>query len=587
MTCLMQMSRSRDAGVRARTIFLAVALHLVAVPLAQADSVGTSTVFLVQVAPALKQTFASGRLFVFVSRNNQGEPRLFDSSSWYSNTPALNVPVLFGTDVTDVAPGRAVTLDGKALGYPVASLRAMPEGDYAVQAVLVPYTRFARADGHVIFAHDDHGEGQDVLNSPGNLVSQPVHVHLDARSGFKVPLTLDRALPPLAAIHDTEFVKHLHFRSELASTFWGKEMQVGISVSLPKGYAEHPQRRYPVVFHQGHFGEGAVFSMLEAPRFLHGEHLAAWEAYAGSFREDWKAGRVPQLIIVTLQHATPYYDTSYFMNSPNTGPWADVFIKEVVPFVEAHFRTIAKPYARVFAGLSSGGGISAYLQVHYPELFGGAWIFAPDPVDFHDFYTVDLYSDPSAYAAPGFTWEMAPARCEFRTTQGQCLQTMRDLTRYFDVLGSHGRSGQWLDNYDALYGPVGPDGYPVPVWNHQSGEIDAKVVAYWREHGADLREYLAANWARLAPALEDKLHFAAGDMDNFFLNNGIYLMQDFLAKQPTPAINASFKIGHPKIGHTYVGVGYDPFPTGLLEDMARHIASHAPLEDRSLPWLQP
>ncbi len=535
--------------------------------------------FEISIDRAIAGNATVGRLFVFISRRFDAEPRLFDGSVYFNNAPSspLTAPLIFARDVENVTGGPPLALDGSAVGYPLENLRQIPAGEYNVQAVLSVYTQFKRSDGRTLWAHKDDGEGQDVLAGPGNLVSAPVRVHLDPHRGFVVPLTLNRMLPARERPKDTELIKHLHFRSALASTFWGQDMEVGLTVALPSSYAEHPQRHYPVVLHQGHFGESAVFSALEPPLAEPGSaQMSAWSAAFGRFAADWGAGRTPQLIVVTLQHATPYYDTSYFMNSPNTGPWGDVLINEIIPYINAHLRAIPQPYARVLAGLSSGGGISAYLQVHYPEQFGGAWIFAPDPIDFHDFYTIDLYADENAYRAPGFAWNLAPPRCEFRSSRGQCLQTMEGLIRFFDVLGSHGRSGQWLDNYDAMYGPVGTDGYPVPVWDHRTGKIDHQVVGYWREHGADLRAYLQANQSRLAPDLTDKLHFAAGDMDNYFLNNGLYLLQDFLAEPEAPAIHATFKFGRPMIGHTFIGVGYDPFPAALLEDMAAQILKHTP-----------
>jgi len=235
------------------------------------------------------------------------------------------------------------------------------------------------------------------------------------------------------------------------------------------------------------------------------------------------------------------------------------------------------------AGMSAGGFTSAYLQIHYPQLFGGAWIFAPDPLDFRDFYTINMYADKSAYFEPGHPWDLAPLRYEYRSTNGQPLQTMQGLVRYFDVLGTHGRSGQWIDNYDAMWGDVGPDGYPLPVWDHRTGEIDAKVVASWRAHGADLRAYLETNWSSLAPQLTEKLHFAAGEADNFFLNNGEILMQQFLAKRH-PSINATFRYGVPAGGHSFVDMGYDPFPNALLEEMVTDIARHAPSEVDTSYW---
>ncbi len=48
------------------------------------------------------------------------------------------------------------------------------------------------------------------------------------------------------------------------------------------------------------------------------------------------------MIAVTLQHPTPYYDDSYAVNSVNNGPYGDALVKEMIPYLEAHFRMIAE-----------------------------------------------------------------------------------------------------------------------------------------------------------------------------------------------------------------------------------------------------
>jgi putative esterase len=542
--------------------------------------------FVISLGPGISDHPLTGRVFLLVSRQSDGEPRLADTSAWYNNTPDSPdpEPLMFAKDAGQVAAGSSVYITAQDVGYPVASVRSIPAGDYTVQAVFNVYTRFARADGRVLWAHKDHGEGQHTFLSPGNLVSEPQRVHFDPAHPRRTRLRLTRVLPPIEPRPDTEFVKHLHVTSRLASEFWGQDMEVGITIALPAGYAQHPERRYPVVFHQGHFDEGAVFSRLEPSTNVQGQAgLRDWTERNKAFIDAWQTGGVPQLIVVSMQHPTPFYDTSYFVNSPNTGPWADVFIHEVIPYVDAHFRTIAQPYARVVAGLSSGGGISAYLQVHFPRQLGGAWIFAPDPVDFRDFYTVNLYTDKNAYREPGHEWDTAPPRYTYRSTKGQSLQSIQRQTQLFDVLGSHERSGEWMDNYDALYGPIGDDGYPVPVWNHRTGDINPEVVAYWRSHGSDLRVYLEDNWARIAPDLDGKLHFAVGEMDNYFLNGGLYLLEEYLRRASSPTISANFKYGRPMVGHSFDGVGYDPFPAALLQDIAAHIAKRAP-PDADSSW---
>jgi hypothetical protein len=77
------------------------------------------------------------------------------------------------------------------------------------------------------------------------------------------------------------------------------------------------------------------------------------------------------------------------------------------------------------------------------------------------------------------------------------------------------------------------DGYPKPIWDKLTGEIDPEVAAYWREN-YDLRHILERDWAELGPKLRGKLHIYCGDMDNYYLNNAVYLMEEFLESTTNP-----------------------------------------------------
>jgi hypothetical protein len=153
-----------------------------------------------------------------------------------------------------------------------------------------------------------------------------------------------------------------------------------------------------------------------------------------------------------------------------------------------------------------------------------------------------------------------------RTAEGQVLITERQESQLEAVLGSHDRSAEQQDAWEAVYGPVGPDGYPAPLWDKRTGVIDHEVAHYMRDHGYDLTAYLRENWGRLGSQLEGKLHFYVGDMDNFYLNMAVYRLDSLLHS------SASFAYGRPAKGH-----GFRPTSTGeMLRVMADAIAKNAP-----------
>ncbi|MEK7381066.1 MAG: hypothetical protein AAB075_08670, partial [Gemmatimonadota bacterium] len=96
------------------------------------------------------------------------------------------------------------------------------------------------------------------------------------------------------------------------------------------------------------------------------------------------------------------------------------------------------------------------------------------------------------------------------------------------------RSGDQWDIWQAVYSPVGPDGYPKPIWDKVTGTIDHQVAEYWRER-YDLSHILQRDWQTLGPKLRGKLKIYVGDMDNYYLNNAVYLVEDFLKTADPPA----------------------------------------------------
>jgi hypothetical protein len=219
------------------------------------------------------------------------------------------------------------------------------------------------------------------------------------------------------------------------------------------------------------------------------------------------------------------------VNSASQGPYGDAITHELIPYIEEQFRGIGEGWARFLYGGSTGGWEAMAAQMFYPDEYNGAFIACPDPIDFRAFVTVDIYADRNAY------WYDSPFKQLPRPGQrdwlGHVWNSMYTLNRLEAVLGSRNRSGQQFDIWEATYSPLGEDGYPRCLWNKETGEIDPEVAAYWREN-YDLRHILERDWATLGPKLEGKLHIYVGDMDNWYLNNAVYLTEAFLEGTTDP-----------------------------------------------------
>lgn len=520
-----------------------------------AGAQGDDLRFEISFSPAVSQEPLTGRMFLAVSREDDPEPRL--------QVGRYGVPV-FGVDFEELEPGETVVVDADTLGWPVESLAEFPPGEYAVQAVLNRYTRLERADGHVVWMHMDRWEGQDWRRSPGNGVSEVRRLRIDPADGGVHRLEVTEVLPPVEVPADTERVKRIKMRSELLSDFWGRDVFIGATVLLPRGYEDDPDVEYPTVYQHGHFSLRPPFGYGRAGR---GE----------SFTEAWNSGDFPRFIAVTMQHPTPYFDDSYAVNSVNNGPYGDAIHQELIPELEGRFRMIRESWARVLTGGSTGGWIAFALQVFHPGFYGGTWAFAPDPLDFRNVESIDIYADQNAFYKQ-HEWYRVPTPNTRVAPTGEVRLTSRQRNTMELVNGTRGRSGEQLDIWSAVFGPVGDDGYFQPLFDKRTGEIDPEVARYWRDH-YDLRHILETRWDELGPQLVGKLHVIAGDMDNFYLNVGAYRMQEFLESTTDPYYDGSFTFG-PRGGH-----GWRPYGNAeLLRIMADHVRDNAPAGTDTSGW---
>jgi hypothetical protein len=464
--------------------------------------------FEIRFSPDARKDAVTGRVYVALSKTNTRSP--------IDQTSPTGVP-LFGLNVENLSPGQAAVIDAKTLGFPMQSLRDIPAGDYWAQAFVNVYTKFVRADGHTVWLHMDQWEGQNWKRSPGNIAGTPVQIHFDPASTTPIALVADKVLPPIAMPADTDTVKRIRIQSQILSKWWGHPIFLGAIVQLPAGYDTHPDVKYPIVYNQGHFPSGGGGGGAQAGRG--GAPAAAPTAPA------------PRLITVQLQHPSPYYDDSYGVNSENNGPYGDAIMQELIPEIESKFRVIREPWARMLTGGSTGGWIAVAHQVFYPDFYGGTFASCPDAIDFRYHQIVNIYSDANAYwVDKGWLKVDRPGQ---RSPDGNVTYAMKDENWFELVQGDRSRSGGQWDIWEATYGPVGADGYPQPIWNKKTGEIDKKVAEYWKQH-YDLRHIVETNWTTLGLKIANKLNIYVGDADSYYLNMGVHMFDDFIRKADDP-----------------------------------------------------
>ena len=522
-------------------VFFLVLLMMIAQPASSSPTAGNGPKFEITFPRDRSGQPLDGRLLLLLSTDPSEEPRMQINIS-------PNTQMVFGIDVDGLAPDKTAVVDENAFGYPIRSLREVKPGEYYVQAVLHRYETFHRSDGHTLKLPMDRGEGQHWNIAPGNLYSKPQKITLGPDTSLSI--VMDQEIPPIPPPADTNYIRHVKIQSDLLTKFWGRPMYLGANILVPEGFDQHTEAHYPMAVNQGHFPADFDGFRTEPPDpnlkpdYSERFHIAGYnrieqeEAY--KFYKQWTAPDFPRILVVEIQHANPYYDDSYAVNSANLGPYGDAIETELIPYVEKKFRGIGQGWARFLYGGSTGGWESLAVQMFYPDHYNGAFVACPDPIDFRAFTTMDLYKDKNAFYIEGpHKKVLQPATRDYL---GHTMATTEDINHYELALGTKTRSGEQFDIWQAVYSPVGKDGYPEPIFDKETGEIYPEVAAYWKEH-YDLRYILEKNWPTLGPKLQGKLHLYCGSADTYFLNDAVYLMEDFLKTTTNPPYDGEVKYG--------------------------------------------
>ena len=313
-----------------------------------------------------------GRLLLIFANNNETEPR-------FQINGGLKTQVIFGMNVTDHVYGEKIRFDSKSFGFPIENLSGLKEGDYYVQALFHVYETFELSSGQTVKLPMDNGEGQQWNRSPGNLFSKPFKVKVGKNGLENFEIVLDQVIPEIEEPKDTDWIKHIKFKSEKLSAFWGRDIYLGAHILLPKNFDKHPEAKYPLMIFHGHFpSDFGGFRTTPPDENLEPEYSERFsvEGYnikqqqeAYDFYKRWNEPDFPRFIIIEIQHPTPYYDDSYAVNSASQGPYGDAITYELIPYIEKEFQGMGEGWSRFLYGGSTGGWEALAVQVKYPDQF--------------------------------------------------------------------------------------------------------------------------------------------------------------------------------------------------------------------------
>ena len=418
-----------------------------------------------------------------------------------SNEPKnLTVYPCFRMEVKNIKPNQNVTFTDSAISYPTL-LSRIERGEYNVQVVW-----------------DLNKGGRIIGLSVDNMYNDAVKIKLDNQTElFKI--TCDKVVPERIFV-ESKFVKEIKAPSKLLSKFYNKPITINAPVILPKEYYEQPGRMFPVYFIVAGYGSD-------------------YHHYSSSESSDTLAS-IPMdtipCIKVYLDGNCPLGHSAY-ANSDNNGPVGDAFAYEFLPDLDKKFRTNG---ARVIRGHSSGGWTVAYLLTHYPKLFVAGNASAPDPVDFHQFTKTNLYKDSVRI-------EFVDALTIGKIPEGEFKYDLPNIAKSIEDVIYRGEQNV---SFDAVFGPKGKNGLPIPLYNSATGVLNKEVFEHWKKY--DLTQFLVSNWSKLERDLSGKMRFSVGNEDNAFLNFPVMMLEKEMKK-----VNANIEFAYyPGNNFTVVTANY-------------------------------
>lgn len=439
---------------RTALLICCLAVMLTVLPLSAAPRIT------IQIPEGALKGKASGRIYLFTSRTGNRPP--YTGPNWFSPEP------FYGVDIT-VESGDTVELDEKTEGFPNV-LGELAEGKYFLQ-VLFDFDVY----------HSDHAKGAGNIYSP----VQEVEWTGDNRLKFELSEVIGE-LP----FEETRFRRQIRLYSPRLSLFYGREIIQKATVVLPSSYYESEKARFPVIYTVSGFG---------------GTHETMGRSLSQGGSKPIK-GEV-EFIRIYLDGQCKWGHHVY-ADSAKNGPRGAALIHELIPEIDRRYRTVEASTARFVTGHSSGGWSSLWLQVNYPEVFGGVWSTAPDPVDFRDYQEVNLYArNPlSLYTNPKGN------RRPLARRNGEVLIWYEDFGRMDDGIG---RGGQ-LKSFEAVFSPLDRQGKPLLMWTRDEGKVIPSTVKYWVEY--DINKLIERRWeAGLKEKLAGKINVFMGTVDTFYL----------------------------------------------------------------------
>ena len=409
-----------------------------------------------------------------------------DTSKYLKNPDLIDRQPTFAMDVVDWKPGESVILDcSNAIcwkGHPDSL-----DGWYVVQA-LIKTNKKART-----------------VRGTGNAVTEKKIVFIE-KGKMNTPLDLSfcTVWKGPKKFKETEFVKEVNIKSDLLTSFYGEPDSIQTAVILPSGYFIDNNKIYPSVYVMGGWGSSHFDALYDEPQKRYG---------MSGFGEE------KIFIFVNHECRTGYH---VFCNSETNGPREETFLQELIPYIENNFRVNKNPQTRFLMGQSSGAWAGLWLLINYPDMFGGAYVASPDPVDFSDFTGTNIYEKD----ANMFYYSNGNIKYLINDTSGSLpIVTVKDFTG-IDLISGW---GEQMYSFDATFSKINSGGEPCRLYDWNTGKVNPEVAASWESH--DLSKVVSGLSQDKINLLNGKIHIYVAENDIFGMNRPVHLFKNVLMKK--------------------------------------------------------
>ena len=395
--------------------------------------------FKLSIAPKMQESFGgSGKLMVHITLKNNKQPRGLSAnqdSTW-----------VFGLNIKNWKKDEILELDSNANWTSTANwtLNNIPYRNYYLQVIWDE----SRIEDRAEYPHRMSTKVLELTNEKPQEVSAEFF-----EGGWKRKLA------------EHELIKKFSLESKLLSKWWDKPTNIKAAVLLPSGYADNPTKKYPVCYSIGGYGS----RYMRVNQIVRDSTLNAW----------WTSEDAPQVITVFLDGYGQFGD-SYQLNSENNGPYGTALIEEIIPAIDKTYRSEGTSNTRYTAGCSTGGWVSLALQLYYPDYFGGCFSYSADPISFYKMQLINIYQDKNA-----FYTNNSIERPSKRNTMGEPEFSIKKEVQTENVEGytnSYITSRNQWGGWNAVYSPKDTNGFPKPIFDPITGEIDSLVAEHWKKY---------------------------------------------------------------------------------------------------------